>query len=321
MVAMRWLSAAVIAGVLALAAPAHAQTPVPAPVAAVCGSLFHVLHDDQIGSLVLAEGRYRITTFGTEAPTCFQASDLLRQFLEDWDGRLRRPWVTDAQLQGFTRGSGGTTGFALAFVPLNVPDNGGGGRHPATGAACPGFFHVLHDDFIGQFEVPAGWYRITVLGVGRLTCASASALLAEFLEDFNGRLPRGWRLDTTHGAFLKGATHNTGFRFKEITPDEPPNDNGGTHPASGSDRCPATFRVQNNDRIGSLRLRRGNYRITTSGRINCTAAASLFTEFLEHPEGDLPRPWRMDAQTASFQRGSSSNGFRVKPVRFRAPRR
>jgi hypothetical protein len=311
----RWLRAAVVIGALAVAAPAQAQTPTPGPVAAVCPALFHVLHDDAVGALELAEGRYRITTFGTGAPTCSQASDLLRQFLEDWDGRLPRPWIVDAQLSGFTRGEDATTGFAVAPAAPTDPDAGGGGRHPATGADCPGLFHVLHDDRIGTFVIPAGYYRVTVLGVGRLTCARASTLLAEFLQDFDGVLEDGWELDTTHGAFFQDDTHNSGFRLEPAVPGEPRNDDRGTHPDDGARRCPATFRVRNNDRIGRLRLRAGRYFITTY-RLNCTAAASMFTQFLQRPSGVLPRPWRVDPAEAAFWRGrGTSIGFRVKRAR------
>jgi hypothetical protein len=312
----RWLGAAVVAGVLAAAAPAQAQT--PAPVAAVCPALFHVLHDDSVGSLVLPQGRYRITTFGTGAPNCSHASDLLRQFLEDWDGQLKRPWVVNAAIGGFTRGSG-TTGFTVTPAPPGTPDAGGGGRHPATGSDCPGLFQVLHTDFIGAVEVPAGWYRITVLSIGGLSCAQASTLFAQFLQDFDGRLPGGWALDPGTATFMQRNSPNTAFRVEAATPSEPRNDDRGSHPGTGANRCPASFRVQNNDRIGALRLPAGRYRITSYGRVNCTAAASLFTDFLQHPDGRLPRPWRLDADAGAFWRGASqANGFRAKPVRFRS---
>jgi hypothetical protein len=307
----RWLGAAVAVGVLTAAAPAQAQTPSPT----ACPALFHVLHPDTVGDLVLAEGRYRITTFGTGRPTCSQASDLLRQFLEDWDGRLQRPWVVDTELNGFTRGADSTTGFSLALVAPDVPDSGGGGRYPATGAACPGFFQVLHDDRIGTFVIPTGYYRITVLGVGRLTCAGASTLLGEFLRDYDGVLQDGWELDPVNATFFRDNTHNSGFRLKPATPDEARNADRGTHPAGGSRRCPATFRVRNNDRIGRLRLRAGSYAITTS-RLNCTAASSMFTQFLDDTDGVLPRPWRVDPDEGAFWRGQGTSiGFRVKRVR------
>lgn len=308
------VAAAVAIGLL-WAPAAGAQTQLPTPATA-CPALFHVLHDDTVGRLVLREGRYRITTFGSRAPSCAAASDLLRQFLEDWDGRLPRPWVVDVGLPGFRRGAGATTGFAVALDPSGS-DAGGGGRHPVAGDDCPGLFHVLHDDHVGRLAIEAGWYRITLLGMGRLSCVQAATWLARFLQDFNGVLGGGWRLDPLHATFARG--HNVGFRIKEVVADAPRDDVSRTHPAGN--RCPATFRVQNNDRIGRLRLRRGSYRITIlrGGGVSCAEAADLFAEFLQHPEGRLPRPWVIDRGRAAFRRGRQSNaGFRVKPVRFRA---
>ena len=306
----RTLLTALAAIALAQAPEAAAQT---APSAG-CGPLFHVLHDDRVGALTLPAGRYRIVPFGPEAPDCHTASDLLRQFLEDWDGRLPNRWVVDAPDSGFLRGDSGFT--VLAATPAE-PDAGGGGRHPANGAACNGLFQVLHDDFIGDVEIPAGRYRITVLSVGRLSCAGSATLFAGFLQDFAGDLPGGWELDPQTGTFARGRSHHIAFRVKEALPDEA-NADRGTHPARGANRCPASFRVRNNDRIGDLRLRAGRYRITSYGRVSCTAAASLFADFLEHPEGDLPRPWRVDPTAGGFWRGSgTTTGFRVKPMRFR----
>ena len=304
----RTLLTALAAFALIQAPEAAAQT---APATA-CGPLFHVLHDDRVGALTLPAGRYRITPFGAEAPDCHTASDLFRQFLEDWDGRLPNRWRVDAADNGFARGD---SGFTVTAAAPAEPDAGGGGRHPANGAACNGFFHVLHDDFIGDVEIPAGYYRITVLSVGRLSCAGTSELFASFLQDFDGRLPGGWQLDPQTGTFARGRSHHIAFRVKEVAAQEA-DDGRGTHPARGANRCPASFRVRNNDRIGSLRLRAGRYRITSYGRVNCTAAASLFADFLEHPEGDLPRPWRIDASAGGFWRGTGTGtGFRVKPAR------
>ena len=72
----------------------------------------------------------------------------------------------------------------------------------------------------------------------------------------------------------------------------------------------------NNDSIGRLRLRKGAYRITlVRSGISCQRAAQLFRGFLQDIEGTLPRPWRLDVQTATFTRGGSrSPGFRVKPA-------
>jgi hypothetical protein len=289
---------------LALPATVSAQTATPA----LCPSTFAVLHDDQIGSMSLPAGAYAITVLDPTRLSCAQASDLFRQFLEDWDGRLPRPWVANVATRTFTRGSGGSVGFSVA--PTGGHSGGGGGGHHPHGAACPGTFQVLHNDVIGDFQVPQGSYTITLLSVGRITCARAATLFARFLQDFDGVLPNPWLLDPETGSFIRG--RNVGFRIKEAV--GPPNPNGGgsgTHPTGN--RCPGTFRVLNNDRIGRLRLPRGRYRITLVGRgVTCSQASSRFTAFLQAFDGVLPRPWQLNVATATFTRGAGGPGFRVK---------
>ncbi|HEX2162129.1 MAG TPA: hypothetical protein VHF88_09960 [Thermoleophilaceae bacterium] len=176
---------------------------------------------------------------------------------------------------------------------------------------CPATFHVLHDDSIGDLELPAGNYQVTVRG--GLSCPASSEWLARFLEDFNGVLPRPWRLDSDSASFSRGASA-VGFGVARVaTPSG--GGSGGRHPLSGR-LCPGTFRVLNNDRIGSLRLPRGNYTITalSLNRPTCSRASRLFTRFLNDFTGDLPGRWSLDPQTATFRRGAASFGFRVKPV-------
>jgi hypothetical protein len=279
---------------------------------AVCPATFSVLHNDQIGSMSLPAGPYTVTVLDSTMLSCAEASDLFRQFLEDWDGRLPRPWVANASTRTFTRGSGGSVGFSVA--PAGNHGGGGGGGHHPHGAACPGTFQVLHNDRIGTFQVPEGSYLITLLSVGRITCTQAASSFASFLEDVDGILPRPWVLDPETGSFMRGS-RNVGFRIKELVgPPTPNGDGSGTHPAG--DRCRGTFRVLGNDRIGRLRLPRGRYRITVmEDGPTCARASSLFTDFLELFTGDLPRPWRLNVRTATFTRGNSETGFRVKPVR------
>lgn len=291
----------------ALVAPASASAQ-----ATVCPATFSVLHDDQIGRMSLPAGAYTVTLLDPTGLSCAEASDLFRQFLEDWDGRLPRPWVANATTRTFTRGSGGSVGFSVA--PSGGNTGGGGGGHHPHGSACPGTFRILHDDRIGTFRVPQGSYMITLLSVGRITCTQAASFFARFLQDFDGVLPRPWVLDPETGSFMRGS-RNVGFRIKELV--GPPNPSGGgsgTHPTG--DRCPGTFRVLNNARIGRLRLPRGRYRITVlPGGPSCARASSLFTDFLEIFTGDLPNPWRLTVRSATFTRGTSDTGFRVKPVR------
>jgi hypothetical protein len=298
-------AAVLIAALLAAPGVANAQTP------ATCPATFEVLHDDTVGALYLPKGNYTVTVLG--ALSCSEASDLFRQFLEDFDGRLRRPWVVDARNATFTRGAGGSLGFRVA--PATGGGGGGGGGHHPVGTICPGTFRVLHDDHIGTFVVPSGNYLIALLSVGRLTCSKAAAYLARFLDDFDGVLPTPWLLDPETGSFMRGA-RNVGFRIKELAgPPVPHGGGSGTYP-SGK-RCPDTFRVLNNDSIGQLRLRKGSYRITRVNRgLSCQRAAQLFRSFLNDFQGTLPRPWRLAVQTATFTRGASrSAGFRVKPLR------
>jgi len=162
-----------------------------------CPGTFQVLHNDHIGRLSLPAGPYVIDVIDSSRLSCAGASDLFRQFLEDFDGRLPRPWVLNGSSRTFTRGSGSTTGFQV--TRSSGGGGGGGGRHPATGLACPSFFHVLHNDHIGRLRLPAGEYRITLLSLNRISCAQASRYFAQFLQDFDGRLPRPWVLGRGDG--------------------------------------------------------------------------------------------------------------------------
>jgi hypothetical protein len=296
---------------LALASPAAAQN----TGALRCPSTFQVLHDDRIGQLRLPAGPYTITVLNRSRLSCQDASDLFRQFLEDWDGRLPRPWVLNVGTATFRRGSTGTVGFSVRRASS---PSGGGGNHPATGRSCPAFFRVLHNDRIGRLRLRAGRYRITLLAVGRLSCARAARLFASFLQDFDGRLPRPWTLDVETGTFRRGASSNVGFRVKAASGNPVRPSGGGTHPRDGR-RCPGTFRVLGRDRIGRLRLPAGPYIITLlRGRgLGCAGASRAFRRFLEDFQGNLPRPWVVSSRTGTFRRGRRSNtGFRVKPVRL-----
>jgi hypothetical protein len=293
------MKTSLIAGVLAALALAAAPSVASAQVPAACPSTFTVLHDDSIGALAVPAGHYQLTATGI---SCAAASDRFRQFLEDFDGRLPRPWTLDAGTATFNAGS---ASFSIARV--STPGGGGGGKHPATGTLCPGTFEVLHDDHIGSFDVPAGDYTVTLLSVGPLSCSRATSRLAAFLQDFDGRLPAPWVLDPVTGSFLRGSA-NAGFR---IAPAITPSGGGGTHPAGR--QCAGTFRVLHNDRIGALRLPAGRYRVTlaASRRPTCAAASRLLASFLQRQRPT--RPWRLRASTATFSRPSGA-GFRVKPV-------
>jgi hypothetical protein len=186
---------------------------------------------------------------------------------------------------------------------------------PAQAAplTCPGTFSVLHDDTIGFVAVPKGSYQLTTLDPAALSCASATAAFARFLQDFDGRLPSPWQLNALTGTFVRGNGPAAFEVAPAARPVGPPAGGSTTHPTG--DRCPGTFRVLHNDRIGRLRLPAGRYRITLgpSEPIGCAASSRALTRFLARPAGRLPQGWRLAPATATFSRNGVV-AFRMKPA-------
>lgn len=195
-------------GLLALGA---ASPPGALAAPAACPT-FEVLHNDHIGKLRLRAGDYTIRVGNQRRLSCESASDLFRQFLEDYDGTLPDSWRVQARRSRFVQRS---SGDAFSVKPVRGGgggSGGGGGQHPATGRACPAPFSVLGNDQIGDLKLPKGRYRITLLAVGRLSCERASGIFARFLQDYTGDLPGIWRLDAKTATFSKSAHY--GFRVK-----------------------------------------------------------------------------------------------------------
>ncbi len=184
-----------------------------ANAAAVQCPAFQVLHNDHIGKLSLRAGNYQITIGNQRRLSCASASDLFRQFLEDYDGNLPDGWRVQARRSRFVQPSSGDA-FRVRRIRGGGSGGGGGGQHPATGRACAAPFTVLHDDRIGDLKLKAGRYRITLLAVGRLSCQRASNIFTRFLRDYTGVLPGKWRLDADTGTFSKSAHY--GFRVKPL---------------------------------------------------------------------------------------------------------
>ena len=291
-------------------------TPAVAQSVTRCSTTFEVLHDDQIGALQLPAGQYRIQT---NELTCVKASALFTEFLQDYTGALPRPWTVSVQGNGQgTFRSAPRQYFTVTYESGGGGNNGGGGTNGGGGShgslSCPSYFTVLNNDRIGALRLRAGRYRIT-LTTPRLTCSQASAYFTQFLQDYDGNLGGAWVLAASTGTFLNGST-GLGFRVK------PWSGSGGgggpTYPVNET-RCPGTFAVQNNDRIGTLSLPAGPYAISLLGRtsrgLTCRRASDLFGDFLELPAGNLPSPWRLTPKTGIFRRGTGANtaGFRVKP--------
>jgi hypothetical protein len=171
---------------------------------------------------------------------------------------------------------------------------------PAASAAtpCPASFTVLHNDRVGTMSIPRGPYFLEPTG---LSCAEASSLLRRFLNDFDGRLPGGWTTAPTGIGFVNPTT-NQSFTLGTVAPP-----NGG-----GGGRCPGTFTVEHNDRIGALRLRAGRYKIRTRG-LSCASASRQFAFFLDYDyAGNLPPGWRLNVAQKRFSRGGAS--FTVRRV-------
>ena len=292
---------ALLAGLALIVLLAGARS-APASAAEVSCPKFRVMHNDRIGQLVLPAGWYDVTLLNGNKLTCAQSTKLFAEFLQDWDGKLRRPWVVNVKRQEFTQGRGSDRGFRVKRSTGGGSNKGGG-----TSASCPGYVTVAHKDRIGRFVVPRGQYRITLLDSKRISCARATALFQEFLVDFDGILPRPWRLDPMSATFTRGNSRRLGFNINRAY-GPAPNPNRNRRFA----RCPATFRVLHNDWIGKLRLPAGPYYIHVLGGLTCATAANNFRQFLLRPDGALPSPWRLNWKRAQFRSGNSNTAFRVQ---------
>lgn len=212
---LRALLAGVIAiGSIALAAgPAQAAPAQAVPTA--CPGTFQVLHNDTIGFVAVPAGAYQLTTLNASALSCASAARLFTRFLQDFDGKLPSPWQLNAT-GTFTRGNGPAAfEIALDTTPTPPPsgggNSGGGAVYPA-GDRCNGTFRVLHNDRIGRLKLPAGRYRITLGPSEPVSCKASSSALARFLARPDGKLPRGWRLNSGTGTFSRNGA--VAFRLK-----------------------------------------------------------------------------------------------------------
>jgi hypothetical protein len=303
---------ALVAGVLATAALVAAVGRAgSAQSASITCPSFHVLHDDRIGTLKLPAGYYDLTARGM---TCDAASERFTAFLEDWQGKLPRPWRANPDGVGRASFTGGGDSFAVERIGASPSGHSAGGGS-TRGLTCPAPFRLIGNDRIGALELPAGFYRIVRLSSHSVSCAQASSLFTEFLQDFDGELQDGWVLVPDEAGFIKGSFYE-GFRVEPWSGRRPkPN-------RSSPTRCPGTFRVLNDDRIGPLSFPAGPYRLGIlkgSRGLTCTGVSELFRQFLDDPSGVLPSPWVIDANTATFRQGAGSRtGFSAKPA-FDAP--
>ena len=186
------------------------------------------------------------------------------------------------------------------------------GPASASAAGCPNF-RVLHDDRIGPAVLPAGNYAVEPAAGSGLTCADASRLFTRFLEDWDGVLPRPWRViarGTGKADFRRGTA--LGFTVSRT------GGGGGGRNNNLGLLCPNTFTVNASAQVGPLFFARGGYLLylPPSSGIACRRASVLFTRFLGAPGDQLPAPWRVRAQTATFFKPANPtrSAFRVEPV-------
>ena len=189
---------------------------------------------------------------------------------------------------------------ALASLTVAAPGASAASPH------CSSTFSVLHNDRIGALRLPAGEYDITLIRQNRITCARASQLFARFLQDFDGTLPRAWRLNVRRARFVNT---RRGFGFS-VAPNSSGGGGGGQHPGGNHVRCP-TFRVLNDDRIAGVTFPQGTYAMTALGGMPCSQASSTFRGFLQNNQTALPRGWRLDSRTGTFSRTDSTFRFQV----------
>jgi hypothetical protein len=185
------------------------------------------------------------------------------------------------------------------------------GAAPAAAATCPSF-KVLHDDRIGAASLPAGTYTVTTdTGLG---CQAASQFFTLFLQDWDGNLPKPWRV----AAEGSGKASFTRGNLPGISVARTGGSGGSnTHPELGR-LCSGTFTVNASSDVGPLFFPKGQYLvyIPAQSGITCRRASILFTRFLAAPEGQLPFPWRVKTQTATFYKPDHPlrSAFRIEPA-------
>jgi len=198
------------------------------------------------------------------------------------------------------------TSFLLALAAaLSLLALGGSS---ASAASCPSF-RVLHDDRIGAAVLPAGNYEVTVSG--GLSCPASSKLFARFLSDWDGDLPKPWRLKAEGSGKATFTGGSLSFAVRLVGGGE-----GGSNTEIGT-LCPGTFTVNTGTDVGPLFFAKGEYLvyIPAKSAITCRRASVLFTRFLGVPGGTLPFPWRLKTQTATFYKPAHPlrSAFRIEP--------
>lgn len=81
----------------------------------------------------------------------------------------------------------------------------------------------------------------------------------------------------------------------------------GAGSAQAATRCPGTFTVLHNDRVGRMAVPSGAYAVRTSG-VSCANASTLVGRFLDDFDGILPGGWAPASRGIGFsQRGTNAS--------------
>jgi hypothetical protein len=210
-------------------------------------------------------------------------------------------------------------GALLALVALIAARPAGAAPTPTPSAAtpksCPGF-NVLHNDRIGPAVFPAGKYTIN-LESASLDCKTGGELFARFLEDFDGVLPTPWKVSpeaSGMASFLRGAV--PGFSVELTKQGSGGEIEKATNPDLGT-LCRNPFTVNHSTILRPLRFTAGKFLIylPQGSTVSCETAVKLFAEFLS-ASPNVPSPWKLMAQTATFYKPSSPvrSAFRIEPL-------
>src|SRR5215210_1714385 len=81
----------------------------------------------------------------------------------------------------------------------------------------------------------------------------------------------------------------------------------------GAALCKAPVKLAHAQRISSLTLAKGSYRVTVqeTGDLTCDQARDQLREILAAPGSTLPDDWQIELSTQTFARADGSDAFRI----------
>ena len=171
------------------------------------------------GTVNCSESCQRISENDTSELSCAQSTKYFQQFLDIPSGKLPSPWTLKLLSGGRRRFTKGSTKVDFQATPASEPTPPAPTPTPSA-YTCPGYFHVLHNDKVGNVSVPSGRYQIILLnsnvGLTGLTCSVASTDFKYFLDyDYNSPPPSPWYTNSKTKTFYRG-NPEVGFRIKRI---------------------------------------------------------------------------------------------------------